>query len=202
VQVCGAGRIGVRFDGDLVELVATPRDLLGPLDGTLTDQVLGLVGLSSSDLAGEVWVAGCGLSFVHLPVTEEAVGRARPVAGGFGGLGERLADLGVRDLVDAVNVHAVTGGPERLDVHARVFVPGAGVPEDAATGSSAAGLGMALVASGRLPEGGRYDIRQGAEMGRPSLLQGRVEASAGRATRCSVAGRVQPVASGHIRVPR
>jgi predicted PhzF superfamily epimerase YddE/YHI9 len=38
-------------------------------------------------------------------------------------------------------------------------------------------------------------------MGRPSTLHGRVEAVAGRATRCHVAGRVQPVASGHIRVP-
>jgi trans-2,3-dihydro-3-hydroxyanthranilate isomerase len=82
-----------------------------------------------------------------------------------------------------------------------VFVPGVGVPEDPATGSAAAGLGMALVASGLLPEGGRYDIVQGVEMGRPSALFGRVEASDGRATRCHVAGQVQPVASGEIAVP-
>jgi len=52
-----------------------------------------------------------------------------------------------------------------------------------------------------LPEGGTYAIRQGIEMGRPSTLHGRVEASDGRATLCHVAGQVQPVASGEIEVP-
>jgi len=58
-----------------------------------------------------------------------------------------------------------------------------------------------LAVSGRLPDGGSYVIRQGIEMGRPSLLLGRVEAASGRATRCHVAGRVQPVARGMLRVP-
>jgi trans-2,3-dihydro-3-hydroxyanthranilate isomerase len=107
----------------------------------------------------------------------------------------------VSDLLDAVNLYAVAGEAPRLDVHSRVFVPGVGVPEDPATGSAAAGLGMALVASGVLPEGGTYAIRQGVEMGRPSSLLGRVEAEDGRATACHVAGRVQPVASGEIEAP-
>ncbi len=202
VQLCAAGRIGVRFSDDLVELSAEPRDLAGPLDQALTRDLLRLVGLSLSDLSGQAWVAGCGLSFVHLPVTEEAVVRAVPMARSFGDLGERLAAAGpVNDLVDALNVHAVAGDAPRLRVHSRVFVPGAGVPEDPATGSAAAGLGMVLVAAGLLPEGGRYDITQGIEMGRPSSLSGRVEASEGRATRCHVAGRVCPVAQGEIEVP-
>ena len=206
VQVCGAGRIGVRFEpGDptaRVELSATPRDLAGPVGPDLTRDLLRSVGLTPADLAGEVWVAGCGLSFVHLPVTEEAVVRSVGTGRGFGDLVDRLAAVGpVDDLLDAVNVYAVAGEAPRLSVHARVFVPGAGVPEDPATGSAAAGLGMALVASGLLPEGGRYDIRQGLEMGRPSSLFGRVEASDGRATACHVAGQVRRVASGEIEVP-
>jgi trans-2,3-dihydro-3-hydroxyanthranilate isomerase len=203
VQDCGAGPVEVRLDADLVELSATPRDLAGPAGAELEGDLLALVGLSPSDLAGEVWVAGCGLSFVHVPVAEEAVVRAASAGSGFGPLAERLAGLGpVRDLLDAVNVYAVSGSSPRLTVHARVFVPGSGVPEDAATGSAAAGLGIVLAASGLLRDGGRYDIRQGAEMGRPSTLHGRVEAVDGRATACHVAGRVQPVASGRIRVPR
>jgi trans-2,3-dihydro-3-hydroxyanthranilate isomerase len=147
-------------------------------------------------------VAGCGLSFVHVPVTEEAVVRAVATGGSFAALGERLSALGdVSDLLDAVNLYAVAGDAPRLDVHSRVFVPGVGVPEDPATGSAAAGLGIALVASGVLPEGGTYVIRQGIEMGRPSTLHGRVEAADGRATLCHVAGQVQPVASGEIEVP-
>ena len=101
----------------------------------------------------------------------------------------------------SVNLYAVEGAAPRLDVHARVFVPGVGVPEDPATGSAAAGLGMALVATGLLPEGGSYEITQGVEMGRPSRLSGRVEASGGTATRCHVAGEVRPVATGEIEVP-
>jgi trans-2,3-dihydro-3-hydroxyanthranilate isomerase len=60
---------------------------------------------------------------------------------------------------------------------------------------------MALVATGLLPEGGRYAITQGVEMGRPSSLAGRVDAAGGTATSCHVAGQVQPVASGEIEVP-
>ena len=202
VQVCGAGRIDVRFEGDRVELSAVPRDLAGPLSQELVRDLLRMVGLRLSDVAGQAWIAGCGLSFVHVPVNEEAVVRAVPSGPMSAALSSRLAAVGeFRDLLDAVNLYAVSGDAPRLAVHSRVFVPGAGVSEDPATGSAAAGLGMALVASGLLPEGGRYDIVQGVEMGRPSALAGRVEATGGTPQRCLVAGGVQHVASGSIAVP-
>ena len=201
-QVCGAGRIGVRFDGEQVELTAVPRDLAGPVPPDVVRALLRALGLLVSDVAGESWVAGCGLSFVHVPVTEEALVRASATSSGFPPVADRLAGLGrVEDLLDAVNLYAVAGTSPHLDVHSRVFVPGAGVPEDPATGSAAAGLGLALVSTGLLPEGGRYTIRQGIEMGRPSTLSGRVEATGGSATLCHVGGQVHPVASGEIRVP-
>src|SRR5690348_5921881 len=70
VQVCGAGRIPVRFgdesgDPDRVELSAVPRDLVGPLDEQLVGSVLADLGLSIADLAGPVFAAGCGLTFLH-----------------------------------------------------------------------------------------------------------------------------------------
>ncbi len=202
VQVCGAGRIGVRFEGDRVELAADPRDLVGPLPQDLVRDLLRMVGLRLPDVAGQAWIAGCGLSFVHLPVTEEAVVRAVPSGPMSMPLEARLAAFApTEDLIDAVNVYAMAGEAPRLAVHSRVFVPGAGVPEDPATGSAAAGLGMALVASGLLPEGGRYDIVQGVEMGRPSALAGRVQATGGTPQRCLVAGGVQHVATGSIAVP-
>jgi trans-2,3-dihydro-3-hydroxyanthranilate isomerase len=201
VQVCTAGRVGVRFTGDRVELSATPQELAGPLEPDLVRGLLRLVGLRPSDVAGEAWVAGCGLPFVFLPVSEEAVVRAVPASRPFGPLAGRLPDVGSADRVDGISVYAVAGEAPRLAVHARVFVPGAGVAEDPATGSAAAGLGVALVASGLLAGGGRYDIAQGLEMGRPSFLHARVDATGDRATLCHVAGQVQPVATGHIRVP-
>lgn len=202
-QHCGAGEIEVRFlDDGTVELSAPPRDLAGPLDDELVTAILEDVGLSISDVAGPVWVAGTGLDFVHVPVTEEAVSRARPSFRPLREYADRLAAAGpTRDPVDGINLHHVSGEAPDLQVHARVFVPGLDVAEDPATGSAAAGLGMALVAAGRLPEGGTYTIRQGVEMGRPSRILGRVEASSGSPTRCHVAGSVQKVASGEISVP-
>ena len=202
-QHCAAGQIGVRFlSGDEVELSAVPRDLVGPLDDALVASLLEDVGLSFSDVAGPVWVAGTGLSFVHLPVVEEAVAAARPPGRPLREHADRIGAVGAAvDPVEGINLHAVTGEAPDLEVHARVFVPGLSVPEDPATGSAAAGLGMALVAAGRLPEGGRYAVTQGVEMGRPSRLLGRVEATGGVPTRCHVAGQVQKVASGEIAEP-
>jgi trans-2,3-dihydro-3-hydroxyanthranilate isomerase len=197
-QVCGAGRIGVRLDGDRVELTATPRDLVGPLADELVAALVADLGLSLTDLAGPVYVAGCGLSFAHVPVVPDAVARAqistRP-------LSDYVPAIETRDPFEGINLVAVSGSAPDLSVHARVFVPGLSVPEDPATGSAAAGLGIALVAAGLLPDGGGYDITQGVEMGRPSRLVGRVEVADGAATACHVAGEVQHVASGEIVVP-
>jgi trans-2,3-dihydro-3-hydroxyanthranilate isomerase len=202
-QHCGAGEIGVSFLRDgAVELIAVPRDLAGPLEDELVAALLEDMGLAISDVAGPVWLAGTGLTFVHLPVAEDAVARAVPSTRPLEAYADRLAAAGTTaDPVGGVNLHAVTGEAPDVSVHSRVFVPGLSVPEDPATGSAAAGLGMALVAVGRLPEGGSYTITQGVEMGRPSKLFGRVETSDGRPTRCHVAGRVQRVASGQIAVP-
>jgi len=201
VQECAAGEVGVRFADDLVELTATPRGPVGPVPDDVVGELLSDHGLGPEDQADEAWVAGAGLNFLHVPVRSGAVVRSRP--GGraltsYDGMPE------VDDPVEGVNLVTIEGpdgGGAGLDVHARVFAPEVAVPEDAATGSAAAGLGIMLAVSGRLPDGGTYAIRQGIEMGRPSLLLGRVEARSGRATRCHVGGRVQPVASGKLRVP-
>jgi len=206
VQLCGAGRIDVRFgedgDRDRVELRASPRDLVGPLDDELVDALLGDLGLSPAALDGPAFAAGCGLTFLHVPVTDDAVSRATPSPRPL----REYADAVVRsggfeDPLEGLNLVSVTGQAPRLTVHSRVFVPGLLVPEDAATGSAAVGLGVALAAAGRLPEGGHLDITQGVEMGRPSRLHARVEATGGRATVCYVAGRVCPVMRGELTPP-
>ena len=196
-QHCGAGEVAVRLDGDRVELTATARNLAGPLQPRLVRELLADHGLGPADLAGDAWVAGAGLDFVHVPVTEEALLRARlgarplPSYDGW----PRLAGP-----LDGVNLVALVPG-DPVEVHSRVFVPGLLGAEDAATGSAAAGLGMVLAASGLLPEGGRYEVRQGLEMGRPSRLSGHVEAAGGAPTACRVAGRVHHIARGTVAVP-
>lgn len=186
VQECAAGEIGVRFLSDGVELTAEPRDLVGPLDEVAVGAVLSAVGLSADDLDGDAWLAGTGLTFVHVPVRDEAVARA--------GIARAIPDLpATGDPIGGINVYSVTAD---LQVHSRVFVPELAVPEDPATGSAAAGLGMALRARGLVGTGSTYRIRQGIELGRPSLLLGTVGEQG-----ISVSGQVHAVASGQIRTP-
>ncbi|MGH3356188.1 MAG: PhzF family phenazine biosynthesis protein [Nocardioidaceae bacterium] len=198
VQRCGVGDIEVEVpagEADPVRLSAAPRDLAGPI---AADKVAEAVGLPASLVTGDVLAAGCGLTWVHLPVAAEALERCRP----GGDLEDALADIdGLQDPVGGVNVHTVSSDAEGLQVRSRVFCPDVGVVEDPATGSAAVGLGVALVAGGVLPDGGTYTIRQGVEMGRPSTLHGQVEAADRRAIRCRVSGGVVAVASGSIAVP-
>src|SRR6202012_324513 len=53
---------------------------------------------------------------------------------------------------------------------ARVFGPALGVPEDPATGSAAGPLALHLARHGAISFGDEIEIRQGEEIGRPSLL--------------------------------
>lgn len=198
VQECGAGEIGVRLEGDRVELSAPPGDLAGPIGDGFVAQLLESIGLELEDCEGETWLAGAGLTFVHLPVHDEAVARARVARRAV----RDIADLPeTRDPLDGINLYAVRDrDADVLDLHSRVFVPGL-VPEDPATGSAAAGLGLALHARSLLDDGGQYRISQGTEMGRPSELDGRIEADADAVVRVHVAGAVHPIARGQIRRP-
>jgi trans-2,3-dihydro-3-hydroxyanthranilate isomerase len=198
VQECGAGEIGVRFDGERVELSAAPGDLAGPIGEGFAAQLLESIGLDIDDCDGEVWLAGTGLTFVHVPVHDAAVARARV----SGRVVRDIADLpDTSDPLEGINLYAVRERDgDLLDVHSRVFVPGL-VPEDPATGSAATGLGMALHARTLLEDGGRYRISQGSELGRPSVLDGRIDAGPDGVSRVHVAGAVHPIARGQIRAP-
>ena len=186
VQECAAGEIGVRLTQNTVQLTAQPGDLVGPLTGTVAAGVLAAVGLGPEDQDGDAWLAGTGLTFVHVPVHDAAVSRAS--------IARAMPDLPpCADPLGGINLYSVGAD---LEVHSQVFVPDLAVPEDPATGSAATGLGMALRARGLAGDGSRYRIRQGIEMGRPSVLLGTVGS-----TGISVAGQVHPIASGEIAAP-
>jgi trans-2,3-dihydro-3-hydroxyanthranilate isomerase len=77
-----------------------------------------------------------------------------------------------------------------IDIHARMFAPLYGVPEDPATGSGNAAL-AGLLASLR-PESDltlQLRIAQGIEMGRPSLLEAAAKKKGGRITELRIGGR-------------
>ncbi|MGW4194989.1 PhzF family phenazine biosynthesis isomerase [Streptomyces sp. NPDC005004] len=95
---------------------------------------------------------------------------------------ERLAalDYDFDALAEVMRLHGWTTlqlvwreAPELF--HARDPFPIGGVVEDPATGAAAAAFGGYLRVLGALPSSGAFTIRQGEDLGRPSLL--RVEAS-------------------------
>ena len=60
----------------------------------------------------------------------------------------------------------------------RMFAPALGVPEDPATGSAAGPLAVHCALHGLSRFGQQIEIRQGSEIGRPSMLRARAEGSA------------------------
>ena len=75
--------------------------------------------------------------------------------------------MGPRRLPLYLYAHDGSAGATRL--RARMFSPLSGTIEDAATGSAATPLAALLLSLDKDTER-RYDIMQGVEMGRPSLL--------------------------------
>jgi trans-2,3-dihydro-3-hydroxyanthranilate isomerase len=82
----------------------------------------------------------------------------------------------------------------------RVFAPGSGVPEDAATGSAAGPLAVHLARHGLIAFGDVIEIRQGAEIGRPSVLYARVEGSSEEVERVLVGGSAVIIGVGELRL--
>jgi trans-2,3-dihydro-3-hydroxyanthranilate isomerase len=80
----------------------------------------------------------------------------------------------------------------------RMFAPALGVPEDPATGSAAGPLAVHLARHGRIAFGEEIELRQGAELGRPSLLRARASGSPEAIERVEVAGAAVIVASGEF----
>ena len=157
-----------------------------PVVGAAADAsaLLAAVGLSAGDLTGlQPRTVECGLSFPYLAVSASGVARAH------------CPPPGTVDVVAVLHWDAAD-----RTAHARVFLPGYGVAEDAASGSAALGLGAWLVDGRLLPADGTsgYVVRQGAEIGRPSTLECTVAAARGVVSAVTVGGRVAPVATGSI----
>jgi trans-2,3-dihydro-3-hydroxyanthranilate isomerase len=157
-----------------------------------------MLSLALDDLAGEEMapaVVSCGMPFVLVPVrTSDAVARARANADQFTAT---LAGC-PSDKVFVFAISAAAGA----DVHARMFAPGSGIPEDPATGSAAVALGGYLAARDRSGDGPlRWTIAQGVEMGRPSRLEVEVEKRDGRVSDVAVGGSSVIVSEGTMDVP-
>jgi trans-2,3-dihydro-3-hydroxyanthranilate isomerase len=144
-------------------------------------ELLELLGVAESGLPVELYHQGPGHVLVELGSPEE-VGALRPDFGALKALSPYGTACFARD-----------GETWRV----RVFVPAHGVDEDPATGSAAGPLALHLARHGRIAFGDEIEIRQGAELGRPSTLF----AVARSPEEIEVGGSAVVVARGEFRLP-
>ena len=189
------------------------------------ERLAAMVGLEAGDLGGGApaplrpAMVSCGLPFHVIPVrTPAALRRAVlnmavwrelladswahhvylvcPVGGDRGGEGDGAAE-GSPPAVDRT-----AGGSPPPDVRVRMFAPGSGVPEDPATGSAAAALGGYLGDGSDRDHGTlRWRVAQGAEVGRPSLIEVECDRAGGATTAIRVGGGAVFVSRGVMTVP-
>lgn len=137
-----------------------------------------------------VWEGGP--AFLYVPVTGlDALARARALEPAW-------SELMRAARVDSAYLYTAAPAGYR----ARMFSPGAGIPEDPATGSAGAILAAQLLANGALADGTTtLHLAQGVEMGRPSAIRLAADVAGGALTAIRIAGHAVPVASGEIRAP-
>lgn len=180
----GAGVVPVELERDAGQIVfgwmQQPVPRWAPFERER--EVLAALGVDSSLLPVEQYVNGPAHVYVELP-TEAAVAALRPDMGA-------IADLEV-----PVNCYAGAG----LRWKTRMFYPAGGVPEDPATGSAAGPLAVHLARHGRIGYREQIEIRQGDELGRPSMLYARASGAGDRIDTVDVGGAAVVVAAGQYR---
>lgn len=180
----GAGVVPVELERD------GPRIVFGWMEQPLPaweqvaspEAIFAALGVEGSGLPVERYDLGPGHLYVELP-SAEAVAALEP----------DVAAL-ARATGDGTNCFARDGAGWKT----RMFAPTHGVVEDAATGSAAGPLAVHLARHGRVAFGERIEIRQGAEIGRPSTLYAVAEGDGDRIDRVRVGGSAVTVARGEF----
>jgi trans-2,3-dihydro-3-hydroxyanthranilate isomerase len=177
----GQGVVPIRLERDGSQIVfgwmTQPAPSIAPF--VRAEELLATLGVRS-ELPVELYDNGVPHVYVALR-DEDAVAALRP----------NLDPLGE---LDVVGVNCFAGEGRRWKT--RMFAPGAGVAEDPATGSAAGPLALHLARHGRIGFGDEIEIRQGAEVGRPSTLH----AVARSPEEIEVGGSAVVVARGEFRL--
>jgi trans-2,3-dihydro-3-hydroxyanthranilate isomerase len=159
-----------------------PIPTIEPFDGA---PVLAALGVERSELPVELYDNGMRFVYVALR-NEDEVAAVAP----------DQRELSRAAGIAGVNCFAGSGDRWKT----RMFAPGAGVPEDPATGSAAGPLAVHLARHGRIGWGDEIRISQGAEIRRPSTLYARADGSADAIERVEVGGSAVVVARGEFRL--
>jgi trans-2,3-dihydro-3-hydroxyanthranilate isomerase len=145
-------------------------------------ELLAALGIERSGIPVEEYATGPLHVYVECD-SEDAVGALSPNFNALRALGPVCASC-----------FAGAGGSWKT----RMFAPALGVFEDPATGSAAGPLAIHLARHGRIAFGEEIEIRQGSEIGRPSVLYARAAGSGDRIERVEVGGCAVIVARGEF----
>jgi trans-2,3-dihydro-3-hydroxyanthranilate isomerase len=145
-------------------------------------ELLSGLGLESSALPVEVYRNGPMHVYVALD-SEDAVASLEP-------------DLNALAKLPGLGISCFAGRGSRWKT--RNFAPALGVSEDPATGSAAGPLAVHLARHGWIEFGQQIEIRQGAEIGRPSILYAQADGTASQVTRVAVGGSAVVVGRGEF----
>jgi trans-2,3-dihydro-3-hydroxyanthranilate isomerase len=137
-------------------------------------------------------VVSCGVPFLFVPVRNLEAMRA---------IRFRL-DVWEQVLRDFAAPHVFVFTQEVLlpnsTVHSRMFAPAMGIAEDPATGAASGPLGCYLVRRGLVQPGSQMVSEQGFELGRPSLVQVKIEQDGQHITGVSIGGQCYFMGKGCI----
>lgn len=189
-DAAGAPGASVWFEPDCPGWTSAPAADLDP--------VLATLGLAAAALGR--WAPPARTSEQDLLVPVAGLETLRALAPDPGALGRAAQARGLRGICLTARETREQGAL----THSRNFVPHLGIPEDPATGSTHAAIGVWLWETGGLvPVDGvaRFRAEQGDFRGRPGRLSVEVHGTAGRATRVRVGGQAVTVLTGTLRLP-
>lgn len=179
-----AGDLEVEAAERVMMQMATPR-IVSTLGEEDTAEAYRAVGLSGYRPILPVQIAYSGLADVMLPMPSvEVLNALQPDMEAVSALTRRL---------DTVSIHPFAFGDDSYTGHVRDFAPAYGVPEESATGTANAALTHYL-ATNRLIQPGDHSFLQGEAMGRPSVVETRLDADGS----IRVGGTAAIVAEGKI----
>ena len=157
-----------------------------------------LLSLEVADLTGGAWSpqsVSTGVPFLFIPVRDRSVLKRARVR-----LDKWEATLKA-SWAPEMFVFSRDAELEGSNIRARMFAPGLGIGEDAATGSACAALGGYLAARDPQKDGTlRWVVEQGFEMGRPSILEVEADKAEGKITGIRVGGASVMVSRGEMQI--
>ena len=202
-EIAGLVRVHIMRDANKVIIgarISAPKSL-SITTAIPTEIVAACAGLTLDDFLTDSHtplVASVGTPFVIAEVKDlEALSRAQPDIAAF-----RAAAVRFPDMAERFSLHLyVRRNGDATTLRTRMFGPLGGVLEDPATGSANAALSALLTSLAPGEDVAlHFEIEQGIEMGRPSLLIGGARKTAEGAVLATVAGSCVPVMRGKLEI--